>query len=375
VYNQVAELISKLNFAEPDKLAATIVAALLFLIWTIFFIVRIWHRPARTHGSRYPLFGTIKFGAFASVMCLMVLLAWAWPFLSSGSVAVKRGGVEVVFVIDVSSSMLLKGMGLARVDVATREIDNLVSSQILKAGDRASLIVFARHAYTRIPLTSDIEGGFAGEVSKIGRIKTLLSNDLIWETYPVTVFERIYKSLDRQDQFAEFGMKKVENWQPRRKSNRLVVVFSDGDFFNFKEGIGEDAKQREKDELNKAFGELRKRGLRVYLVGIGKRNGENLVDILDDYKEGEYDPALRNGLKDIVSRLDVASLEYIARANNGEVFLIENIGNSAGGFLQRVMDSHRSTTVESVPQNSKQDIWQYFLFAALFIFAVAVLFY
>ena len=70
-----------------------------------------------------------------------------------------------------------------------------------------------------------------------------------------------------------------------------------------------------------------------------------------------------------------STLEYFARATGGEKFLIETASASAGDFLKRVINSHRSISVESATNAGKVDLWFYFLLVSLIVFTVAILFY
>ena len=203
---------NNLYFAEPDKLQLLWVVAAMFLSGIIVWLFKLYNRPARTYGSRYPFLGTIKF-LFALMLTLFLcIVAYAQPFLAKGSVVIKRGSVEVAFIVDYSASMFLKDTGRARIDIAGREIMKTVSGEIIKEGDRAAIFIFGKIASPRIFLTRDLSN-FANEADKIGRPDTLLYNDLYWGSAVGTTFQRVYQSLDRQDMIAEF----------HKESKRLVV--------------------------------------------------------------------------------------------------------------------------------------------------------
>ena len=357
-----------LYFAEPDNLQLLWVVAAVFMLGIFVWLLKLWHKPARTPSSRYPLLGTMKFWFALTVSLFLCIIAYAQPFIAKGSVVIKRGNVEVAFIVDYSASMFLKDTGLARIDIAGREIMKTVTSEIIKKGDRAAVFIFGKIASPRIYLTRDLNG-FATEADKIGRPKTLLFNDLYWGSAIGTTFRRVYQALDRQDMIAELG-KESESWRPRFRRDRVVFILSDGDFFNY--GDNEETKLRAESEiknLNDALVEFRKRGLPVYAVGIGTRSGAQLIDIFQDYKrDDEYDPVLEEELKEQFSRLNVSNLNILAAATGGRVFTIEHSNDDAGGFIKSALDRHRSTFVEPVAEQEKQELWSYALLTALAVF-------
>ncbi len=361
---------NNLYFAEPGKLQLLWVAAAIFLSGIIVWMFKLYHRPARTYGSKYPFLGTMKFWFALTLTLFLCIVAYARPFLAKGSVVIKRGSAEVVFIVDYSASMFLKDTGWARIDIAGREIMKIVSGEIIRKGDRAAIFIFGKIASPRIFLTRDLDN-FAGEIDKIGRPDTLLFNDLYWGSAVGATFQRVYQSLDRQDMIAEFH-KESENWRPRPRRNRLVIILSDGDFFNY--GDDEETKikaESEKKTLNEALAEFRKRGLPVYSVGIGTQSGALLTDILKDYKKGdEYDSEIEEELKGQFSQLNVSNLNLLVTTMGGQVFTIEHSNGDASGFIKSAIDRHRSMIVESVAEQDRQELWLYALLGALAVFLV-----
>ena len=137
--------------------------------------------------------------------------------------------IEVVFIVDSSASMLLKDTGWARIDLAVREINKLLVTEILKEGDRASCFILGLTGVIGVPLTKDLNT-FALEISKLGRPKTLEGNNIYWGSNAGSALTVLYTSLDRWDMFAEFKGEEPKDWQPKIRRNRLAIIFTDGDF-------------------------------------------------------------------------------------------------------------------------------------------------
>src|SRR3989344_1954316 len=361
-----------LHFAEPEKLLFLYVAATLFLLSLMTWFLKLSLRPKRTHGSRYPFFGKMKFWISLTIVLALCIIAYARPFLTEGRTVVTRGSAEIVFVVDYSFSMFLKDTGWSRIDIASREIMNSLSGGIIKEGDRAAILIFGKMVSPRLLLTRDI-GALATEADKVGRPNTLLNNDLFWGSAIATTFKRVREVLDRQDMFAEFH-KESKNWRPKPIQNRVVIVLSDGDFFNY--GDEEGGKERiesEKKSLGIELQEFKKRNIPVYSVGIGIRSETKLLDVLRDYKKGEeYDPKLEEELRGQVSRLNMINLDNISRVTGGKSFSIEDFRSDAGGFIKASIDRHRSVSVESVPREEREELWLYFLLACLAVFILGM---
>ncbi len=378
----VSQVWNDLHFAEPERLYLFSLAVLLLISCFIIWVFRLYRRPEETVGSKYPLIGSIKLWFFMTAALAILIAAWAEPYSDRAGVTIKRGNAEIMFVLDVSSSMFLKDVGMARIDVATREIQKLLSLKILRNEDRAGLIVFGKAAIRRVHLTSDLNNRFAGEVSKIGRPKNLFSNSMLWGSDIVSALKQTSESLDSQDMFAELGEDPsnmaTKNWQPKKRSNRLVFLFSDGDYSLNRADYNKDEEYTNdvglfKKGLNDALSEFKKRGLVIYPVGIGRPEGEKLVDILNDYKHNEYDGSLPHDLEGKVSRLDEENLDYLGISTGGKKFIMTASGADASDFMRRVIDSHRSTTVEPSSSDERQELWVYFLFVALAIFTLAII--
>ena len=367
-------MMSEIHFLRPDKLQLLwMVAALFFLGISVWALKRRLRSP-KTSGSTYPFLGTMKFWFALMLTLALCVVAWARPFLEKGRVAIKQGNAEIVFVVDCSASMLLKDTGLARVDIAEREITKALASGIIKKGDRTAIFIFGKILSPRIFLTRDLDS-FANEVGKIGRPKALIGNDLYWGSAIGSALRRTFEALDRQDMVVEFG-KESESWRPKKRSDRLVIFLSDGDFFNYSnDGQAKLKSGLEKENLKWSLQEFRKRGLVIYSLGIGTRSGAPLVDILKDYKvDQEYDRSLETELKKQFSRLNSENLSYLASATGGLTFTLEHSSGDAGRFIKTVIDRHRSTYIEPIVQQERQELWLYVLLTAVAVFIIGTLF-
>jgi hypothetical protein len=350
------------EFANPEYLAIVPITGLLLVFGLLVFALRLVLRPARTEGSSYPLFGHVKFWFLAIFALVLVVVAAARPFWTYGGSSFKRGDVDVVVAIDASASMWVKDLGPSRLDLAVREALGLYTQDVLTPGDRTAVFVWGTTALRRVHLSANAER-FIEEVGRIGPPPTLTGDAFPWDSDIATAFEAIYLSLDNQDRF-ESG---EADWQPEERSDRLVLLFTDGDFLI-------DADQRSRIDV--ALGEFRRRGLVIYPVGIASRTGANVDSVLTDYVRGvDYDETLVADLEGQRTRLGLDGLGMVEQRTGGRSFLVDNSQVSSDTFLRNVVDAHRSISFQLVPAEDKEEVWQWFVMLAIFVFVVAMLFY
>ncbi len=90
--------------------------------------------------------------ALAWVFLLLVLMD---PRLGEENVDVERRGLDIVFGLDTSRSMLARDLEPSRLEAAKRDIVSVLPD--LKGGDRVGLVAFAGEARVIVPLTHDLD--------------------------------------------------------------------------------------------------------------------------------------------------------------------------------------------------------------------------
>src|SRR5690606_7851922 len=135
-------------------------------ILLILFIFNIWRdRKAKANlagkmGSRIAPFLTkslsLRRRKFKRILeyavVLLVILTWARPQWGQSKQEIKSEGVEILFLVDVSESMLAEDVKPSRLAQAKAELSRLVD---LMPGNRTGIIAFAGNAGLISPLTTD----------------------------------------------------------------------------------------------------------------------------------------------------------------------------------------------------------------------------
>lgn len=224
-----------------------------------------------------------------AVVCGVVILAQP-QYGTADTTGEKHRGIEVIFALDVSQSMLAQDVTPSRLDRSKLLISNLVTRM---ENDRVGLNVFAGEAYPILPLTGDFAsaGFFLDNVST--NMVTLQGTNIA--------------------SAIELAQKGFTN---RKEVGKAIVVITDGE--NHEEG----AEQAAKDAA--------KAGCRVYVVGVGSTKGAEIPT---------PNGPLRDGSGQIVhTALNETACEKLAQAGQG-AYIHLDASNAAQTLLQKKLDT------------------------------------
>lgn len=187
---------------------------------------------------------------------------------------VKRQGIDILVVVDVSKSMLTTDIRPNRLERTKFAIKDLLKKL---QGDRIGLVAFAGDAFLVCPLTVDYNG-------------FLLSlNDLGVNTVPrggTNISKAIEESL--------------RNYGEEKSTYKSVIIVTDGDDL---EGNASRAAEKAKEK-----------GIKIYTVGIGTPEGE-LIQIENEVGEKEFLKDMNGNF--VKSRLNEKLLQEIAVETDG----------------------------------------------------------
>ena len=154
---------------------------------------------------------------------------------------------------------------------------------------------------------------------------------------------------------------------PEERSDRLLLLFTDGDFLIDGEQMG---------RLDAALGEFRRRGIIVYTIAVGSRTGVEVDSVLADYIRGiDYDETLEADLAGQRTQLGLEGVGMVEQRTGGRSVVIDSPQVDAATFLRNVVDSHRSVSFELIPSDDQQEIWQWVVMLAIIVFVLAIIFY
>ena len=209
--------------------------------------------------------------ALRALAALLIALAILRPQWGESDVVIRRQGIDLVFAVDVSKSMLAEDVQPNRLERVRQDLRYFVDNVV--RDDRISLVAFAGDARTLCPLTLDRAAFdiFLDELA-IGAIP-LGGTDLAGALSSC---------------LSAFG--------DERRNHKAIVLFSDGEAHD---GIPE-----------AELAECKQRGVRVYTIGIGDEKGQR-IPVLDENGERSF---LKQEDGDyVLTRLDDRILKTVAQ--------------------------------------------------------------
>jgi len=205
---------------------------------------------------------------------LFAVLAWAQPRWGFEWRQVKRKGVDIFVLLDVSRSMLTEDVRPNRLTQAKFAVEDLLTKL---QGDRVGLIVFAGTAFVQCPLTVD------------------------YDAFRLTLRDAGPKLIPRGGTAIGAALRTaLKGFEAGEGRDRAVVLITDG--------------EETEGEALPAAEELAQAGVRIFTIGVGTVEGE-LIPLRDDNKTMEF-------LKDkegqvVKSRLDEETLKQLALKTQG----------------------------------------------------------
>ncbi len=253
-----------------------------------------------------------------------LIIALARPAFEEESVTVQRQGRDVVFLVDVSRSMLAEDLHPNRLERAKLAINDCVS---LLAGDRVGLVAFGGSAKVICPLTLDY-GFFSQTLNQLQAGMAVRGGTMIGDALR-TVSSDVFDS--------------------QLKEYKDVVLITDGEDH---ESFPVRAAEAAGDE-----------GVRLIIVGLGDENKGQPIPITDAQGNRTF---LSYDGRQVLSRLDADTLRRMARATPGGRYLPVATGTIDLGevYLDLIhADAKRQLAEESIERYDEK--FQYALGLAL----------
>ena len=220
----------------------------------------------------------------AGIACLAIALAR--PLIGFRWEEAKRKGLDLLFAVDTSKSMLAQDVKPDRLTRAKMAVEDLLAHM---DGDRVGLIAFAGNAFLQCPLTLDYDA-FRQSLDAIDT-----------------------RIIPRGGTDIASAIHEAESALEGKGSNeRILVLLTDGEDL---EGSALEAAR--------AAG---KNGLKIFTVGIGSANGE-LIPLADE--KGGTQFAKDGSGQFVKSRLDESMLKQIAEATGA---MYQPLGQQAQGL-------------------------------------------
>lgn len=265
----------------------------------------------------------VKFYFIVAVLVLIVF-ALARPQMGTKIEESKTNGIEVMFVLDVSKSMLSQDVAPSRLENAKMIMSKLIDKM---ADDRVGMVVFAGDAFVQLPITTD-------NVSAKMFLSTINTNTVPLQGTAIgTAIDLAVKCFPE----SETGV------------GRSVVVITDG--------------ENHEDDAVQAAKKASENGIIVNVIGIGSPNGapiplNNTSSFLKD-KDGNI----------VLTKLNENMCVQVASAGNG-VYVRADNSNVALRTIMKELDDLQKGEISSKNFAAYDEQFHVFAWIALVLLIV-----
>ncbi len=255
-----------------------------------------------------------------------LILGLVNPKIGTKLETVKREGVDIVFAVDVSKSMLAEDIAPNRLEKAKRLVSEIINQL---ASDRIGIIAYAGQAYPQLPITTDY-----------GAAKMFL------QSMNTNMLSSQGTAIDAAINLAS------TYYDDEEQTNRVLFIVSDGEDHSERNTIG-------------AVDNAIQNGIRVFTVGVGKSKGapiplkrDGVVESLKKDNQGEV----------VITKLNEAILSEIAEEGNG-AYIDGSNTEKAVEYIKEQLDQMDKKEFEAKQFAEYKDQFQWFLgIGLLFLF-------
>ena len=252
------------------------------------------------------------------------------PKIGTKSETVKREGIDIVFAIDVSKSMLCEDVAPSRLEKSKQIVSQIINQLV---GDRIGIVAYAGSAFPVLPITTDY-----------GVAKMFLQsmNPSMVSSQGTSLDEAIKLSSTYFDD--------------DKKTSKLLILISDGE--DHSEGAIDAAE------------EASKLGLKIITIGIGTAKG-GPIPLKENGRVLSFKRDQNNAV--VVTKLNEESLKVISKNTKGG-YVNGNNTKEVLEYVKNALDNIEKTEFEAQQFTDYNSQFQWFLGIAFFLLLLDVFF-
>lgn len=255
-----------------------------------------------------------------------LILGLVNPKIGTKMETVKREGIDIVFAMDVSKSMLAEDVVPSRLEKSKQIVSQLINQL---GNDRIGIVAYAASAFPVLPITTDYS------VAK-----------MFLQSINTDIVSSQGTSLDEAIKLA------ATYFDEKSKTSKLLIMISDGE--DHEEGAESAA-----EEANKL-------GMKIITIGVGTEKGSTIPlrvnGVVESFKRD-------NNNEVVITKLNKEGLTSIAKATKGG-YVSGNNTKEVVDYVKNALDNIQKTEFESTQMADFQSQFQWFLgfaFALLFL--------
>jgi len=311
------------------------VLAIIPVIILLFLVLQFWKKHAQKKFADKKLLKKLSpnQSLFKSVLKLIVIclalvsisIALVNPKVGTKLETVKREGVDIVFAVDVSKSMLAEDIAPNRLEKSKQLVTQIINNL---ASDRVGIIAYAGKAFPQLPITTD----YASAKMFLQNMNTDMLSSQGTAINEAIELAKTYYDDDEQ-------------------TNRVLIIISDGEDHS--------------EEAANVAQEANEEGIRIFTIGVGDIKGGPIPikrdGVVLNYKKD-------NNGETVITRLNEETLKTIANEANG-VYINGKNTNDVVENIRDILNKMDKKEFEAKQFADFKDQFQWFL-----VFAIALLF-
>ena len=253
------------------------------------------------------------------------------PKMGTKMEKVKRQGIDIMFAIDVSKSMLAEDVAPNRLDKSKQIVSQLINQF---GSDRIGIIAYSGSAFPVLPITTDF-----------GVAKMFLQsmNPGMISSQGTSIDEAIEMSINQFDK--------------KDKANKLLIIISDGEDHS--------------DNAESAALDAQKIGMKIITVGVGTENG-GTIPLKNEFGEASNLQKDKDG-NVVITKRNADVLTKIAKAANGG-YVNGNSTKTVVDYVKKALENIQKTEFEGTQMANFQSQFQWFLGIGFFLLLLDVFF-
>ena len=305
------------------------------IIMLFFLVLQIWKYRAQKNfadkltlnklSPNRSLFKAILKMIVISLVFVCLAIALVNPKIGTKLETVKREGVDIVFAVDVSKSMLAEDIAPNRLEKSKQLVTQIINNL---ASDRIGIIAYAGKAFPQLPITTD----YASAKMFLNNMNTDM--------------------LSSQGTAINEAIKLAKTYfDDEEQTNRVLIIISDGEDHS--------------EEAAAIAEEANEEGIRIFTIGVGDLKGgpipEKRNGIILNYKKD-------NQGETVITRLNEEVLKNIAKEANGAYINGKNTSDVVK-TIGEILNAMDKTEFEAKQFAEFKSQFQWFLgFAIFFLF-------
>ncbi len=255
---------------------------------------------------------------------LFLIIGLVNPKMGTKIETVKRQGIDIVFAVDVSKSMLAEDVAPNRLEKSKQIVSQLINQL---GSDKIGIIAYSGSAFPVVPMTSDYS---------VTKMFLQSMNPTMISSQGTMIDEAI--NLASEKYFVK-----------KEKTSKVLVIISDGEDHS--------------DEAVTAAEDAKSNGIKIVTIGVGTENG-GTIPLKSLGQNGELQKDQEGNV--VVTKRNSDVLNKISKSSGG-IYIDGNNTKQVTESIKNLLDKTQKSEFESTQMADFKSQFQWFLGFAFFL--------